>query len=213
MVNEVPLFDAATHTYRNAQGSIVPSVTQILARAGICDFSFVEEEIRIRSMERGTSVHWLTQLEDEGVLDYRKVPLRLRPYRKAWNGFKRATGFVPELIEKQFISIYGFAGTIDRFGHFPSTASYGKGSHGIVDIKSGEIMDWVRYQLAAYTMHCSSNPAIACCVRRVAVALRADGTYQVKEFPRDTWGVDFAKFMQAKKETDAGHVDHDRAAN
>src|ERR1700687_810938 len=73
----VILFDAAKHEYRKADGVAVPSVTQILAKAGICDFSFVEEERRVAAMERGTSVHWLLQLEDEGALNYRQVPLKL----------------------------------------------------------------------------------------------------------------------------------------
>lgn len=197
------LFDRELHEYRNAQGSIVPSVTQILARAGICDFSFVEEEIRVRAMERGTSVHWLLQLEDEGALNYRQVPLRLRPYRKAWNDWKLASGFVPELIEHQFISHYGYAGTIDRYGHFPN------GSKAVVDLKSGEVSDWVRLQTVGYAMRMHPNPIMASRIRRIAVALRANGTYSVREFLQNTWHTDWAKFMECKRQVDAGHVEHD----
>jgi len=199
------LFDAAKHEYRTAKGVQVPSVTQVLARAGICDFSFVEEEIRIRSMARGTSVHWLLQLEDEGCLNYRQVPVGLRPYRKAYLEWKGRSGFIPHLIEYQFISHYGYAGTVDRFGCLVN------GTWAVVDFKTGEIPDWVRYQLTAYAMRMHHIPAVARAIRRIALALRADGTYSVKEFPRETWDVDWAKFMQSKKETDAGHVDHERA--
>lgn len=205
------IFDAAKHEYRNSKGLLVPSVTQILAGDGICDFSFVEEERRRAAMDRGTAVHWLSQLEDEGALNYRQVPIRLRPYRKAWNGWKKASGFVPELIEYQFISHYGYAGTIDRYGHLPPTATWPYGSKAVVDLKTGEILDWVRYQLIAYAMRMHPNPVMARRIRRIAVALRADGTHRVKEFPQETWDTDWARFMQAKRRVDAGHVDHNRA--
>jgi hypothetical protein len=204
------LFDAEKHEYRTATGVYVPNVTKILAMAGICDFSFVEEEIRVRSMDRGQSVHWMTRLEDEGALDYRTVPIGLRPYRKAWLTWKKASGFVPELIESPFISHFGYAGTIDRYGSFPKTSLFPAGSKGIVDLKTGNISDWVRYQLAAYSLKIYFHPAMARTVRRIAIALRADGTYGVREFPASTWESDFATFMKAKRETDAGHVERDR---
>lgn len=209
------IFDPAKHEYRNAQGNVVWSVTQILASAGICDFSYVEEERRIAAMTRGTSVHWLLQLEDEGALNYRQVPLRLKPYRKGYMSWKAASGFLPDRnwIEKQFISHYGYAGTVDRFGMFPPTPLYPKGTVGVIDFKTGEIPDWVRLQLVAYAMRTHVNPAIARRTRRIGLALRANGTYAVREFSEASWDTDWARFMKAKKETDVGHVEHLRAGN
>jgi hypothetical protein len=207
------LFDAAKHEYRTAAGVYVPSVTQILAKSGLCDFSFVEEEIRVRSMQRGSNVHWMLQLEDEGKLNYRQVPLALRPYRKAYLDWRDKSGFLPELIEQQFISHLGFAGTLDRYGHFPTTAMFPNGSTAVVDFKTGEVQDWVRYQLAAYSTGIHAHPIMARTVRRIALALRADGAYRVKEFYADTWEHDFSVFMEAKRRTDAGHVDHERRNN
>ena len=207
------LFDPAIHQYRDSQGRVVPSVTQILAASGLCDFSFVEEEVRVRSMQRGSSVHWMLQLEDEGALSYRRVPISLRPYRKAYLAWKWASGFFPEMIEQQFISHFGFAGTLDRYGKLPSTGMFPAGSAAIVDFKTGEIQDWVRYQLAAYSTRVHGHPAMARTLRRIALALRADGTYQVKEFPAASWEHDFSVFMEAKRRVDAGHVDHQRAGN
>ena len=202
------IFDPVKHEYRNSNGLQVLSVTQILSLAGICDFSFVEEEIRVRSMERGTSVHWLLQLEDEGALDPRKIPLRLRPYRRAYLYWKDSSGFKPDLIERQFISHYGYAGTVDRYGHLPKTPNYPNGSSAVVDFKTGEVPDWVRYQLVAYAMRMHANPGVARTVRRIALALRADGTYGVKEFPASTWDTDWATFLESKRRVDARHVDH-----
>src|ERR1039458_2909802 len=96
-------FDSDTHTFTQ-NGVRKPSITQVLAFAGIFDFSFVEEEKRLFAMKRGKSVHWMTQLDDEGALNYRKVPKFLRGYRKAWNTWKERSGFVPIVIEKWLVS-------------------------------------------------------------------------------------------------------------
>lgn len=206
------LFDRALHQYKTAQGVIVPSVTQILAKAGICDFSFVEEERRKAAMERGTSVHWMLQLQDEGLLNPRKVPLRLRPYRKAYLDWRLASGFVPDGIEVQFISHYGYAGTIDRTGTLPATAMYPNGSRVVLDFKTGAgpVQDWTKYQLCGYGATRHPNLKVARTWRRIGLALHPDGTYHVKEFPIYEWDYDWAVFMTAKGRVDDGHVEHER---
>jgi hypothetical protein len=208
-VTSLITFDPVKHEYRDAKDCVVPSVTQILARAGVCDFSFVEEESRIRSMQRGTSVHWMLQLQDQGALEYRRVPLRLRPYRKGYLDWRMASGFIPDWIEQPFISHYGYAGTIDRTGSFPITEQYPNGSRAVVDIKTGTVQDWVRFQLVAYAMRMHANPQVARTWRRIALALTSSGTYQVKEFPVSTWDYDWSVFMESKRRVDKGHVEHE----
>jgi hypothetical protein len=188
-------FDEWRHQY-SKNGVVVPHVTQILAAAGRCSWEFIDEEIRLHSTKRGKSVHWLTQLEDEGALNYRTVPLGLRGYRKAWNSWKKHSGFTPLWIERKFISQYGFAGTIDRAGSFPASGKYGTSTSAVLDIKSGPIYDWVRLQLVAYSLGVDERPAIARTIRRIAVRLDPYGTYQVKEWERKTWDRDFSEFMQ-----------------
>jgi len=165
-----------------------PSVTQALSQCGLADFSFVEEEMRQRCMARGTSVHWLTRLHDEGCLDYRRVPKALRGYRKGWMAFRKATGFVPDPFwtERSFISPLGFSGTIDRMGSF-----FGM-RWATVDIKTGEgdVPDWTRYQLSLY---CEETKT----VERIGVKLRPDGTYRVKPFPFSTFYTDKAIALEA----------------
>src|SRR5580692_10404191 len=97
------LFNPEKHEY-SQDGKIVLSVTQVLAKAGICDFSAVDEELRIRSMARGQSVHWLLQLEDEGALNYRTVPRPLRGYRKAYKLWKQRSKFNVLGIEQSIYS-------------------------------------------------------------------------------------------------------------
>jgi len=194
-------FDAEKHLFTQ-NGARVFSITQVLAKAGICDFSFVEEELRLYSMKRGTSVHWLTQLEDEGALNYRMVPRSLRGYRKAWNTWKKRSLFNPILIEYKFVSPFGYAGIIDRAGSFPATTMYLSGTSGVVELKTGEVPDWARYQLAAQAVGIERNIAVARTIRRIALSLRPDGTYKIREFPLCTWDSDFAKFMHALRRVD-----------
>jgi hypothetical protein len=118
-------------------------VTTVLAFAKIVDFSVVREEIRERSLKRGTSVHWITELSDLGALKPRSAPKALRGYLKAWRSWRENSGFVPMLIEKPFISPFGYAGTPDRFGSFPN------GTWAVIDLKSGaDVAITFRYGLA-----------------------------------------------------------------
>lgn len=214
MTNESPvLFDSTKHEYRDSRGVHFLSVTQILSLAGLCDFSFVEEESRRLAMERGRSVHWMLELDDQGALDYRRVPLALRGYRKAYQAWRKGSGFKVEWIERQFISHLGYAGTIDRYGKFPKTALFPAGSRAVVDLKTGnsQVQDWVKYQLVMYAMRTHANPAIARLTRRIGLALHADGTYHVREFPVATWDTDWSIAMEAKRRVDVRHVDHERS--
>ena len=196
-------FDAEKHEFVR-DGAVIPSVTQVLVKAGICDFSFVEEEIRLRSMQRGTSVHWLLQLEDEGALNYRQVPRSLRGYRKAYLNWKRHSGFNPIWVEKKFVSQYGYAGIIDRAGSFPATSMYLSGTTAIVDFKTGEIPDWVRYQLAAYALAVEPNLSMARNLRRIALTLKSDATYKIKEYPLCTFDGDIARFIHELRRINGG---------
>lgn len=180
--------DHETHTYFvDGEPFKGPSVTQALAQCGLVDFSFVEEETRQRAMDRGTSVHWMTRLFDEGALDYRRVTKELKPYRRAWMEWKKASGFVPDRywIERSFVSPLGYTGTIDRVGHLFDM------SYAVVDLKSGtSIHPATKYQLAAYAHH-------AKVFRRIAVRLGGDGTYTVREYPFSEYQTDLAIFMEA----------------
>lgn len=195
-------FDPVKHQYFDAQGNHKPSVTWILAQSGLCDFSFVEQEIRDRAMARGRSVHWMLQLDDQKACP-NTVARRLRPFRRAYREWKRFSGFVPESIEWAFVSPYGYAGTLDRSGMFPRTVAYPFGSRAVVDFKTGNspVQDWVRYQLVAYAMAMHRNSAVARTYRRIGLALHPDGTYQVKEFYPSSWDTDWAIFIEAMRRT------------
>lgn len=186
-------FDADQHLFTR-QGRIVPSTTFVLASAGICDFSFVEESLRERAKIRGKSVHWLLELDDQEALDYRRVPIALRGYRRGYTTWKRQSHFLPILIEKKFVSHFGYAGIVDRVGTFPATSMYLSGTTAVLDFKTGDIPDWCRYQLAAYAVGIEPNLSVARTIRRIGLSLKPDGTYKVREFPLCTFDSDFSRF-------------------
>ena len=183
-------FDRDTHTFTHS-GVVRPSITQVLAMAGIVDFSFVEEERRTYYLKRGKSVHWLLQLEDEGALNYRSVPHSLRPYRKEYRAWKANSGFVPTLIEKPMMSPLGFCGIPDRFGKL------GNGS-AVVELKTGAVSKWVGIQLAAQCMLLQPNMSLARTIRRIGLSL-GPSHYKVTEFPLSTFDRDTSIFIDALK--------------
>ena len=92
-------------------------------------------------------------------------------------------------------------GKIDRAGRFPVTAMYLTGTSAVLDFKTGEIADWTRYQLCAYSLAVDPRPAIARTIRRIALSLRADGTYKIKEFPSLHHGDShYSRFRRALEE-------------
>src|ERR1035438_5736757 len=139
-------FDPERHEFKK-DGARVLSITQVLALAGICDFSCVAEDVRLHAMHRGKSVHWMLQLEDEGGLDYRTVPVALRGYRKAYKVWKANSGFIPLVIEKWIISDLGFGRIPDRYGTV--TALFNWQAPAVVELKTGAVADWTRLQMAA----------------------------------------------------------------
>jgi hypothetical protein len=195
-------FDHNLHVYTDSAGKQFPSVTTLLAHGGIVNFDAIREEIRERSLKRGTSVHWITELSDLGALKPRSAPKALRGYLKAWRSWRENSGFTPLLIEKPFISPYGYAGTPDRFGSFPN------GTWGVVDLKSGEgaILPAARLQLAAYSSWFSLSTAKTG-IRRIAIKLHSDGTYAVAEYPISSYQIDFATFFSCLEGWKKDHRD------
>ena len=185
-------FDAERHEFKK-DGERVLSITQVLALAGICDWSFVAEDVRVHAMNRGKSVHWMLQIEDEGGLNYRTVPVALRGYRKAYKTWKTSSGFVPFLIEKWMVSDLGFGGIPDRAGRFGFGSSFGA----VIELKTGAVADWTRLQLAAQCVLIQPNISIARTFRRIGLSLRPDGTYSIKEFPMAEFDSDIAIFIDA----------------
>lgn len=177
---ELLTFDEQSHTYRY-QGVEVVSVTQAIKAAGLIEDGYYTEYSR----QRGTAVHFATQLDDEGDLDEDSLDPAITPYVEAARKFRRDTGFVPELIESRFCLIQlGYAGMLDRYGHMGKTKV-------VLDYKTGPVRPWTRLQLGAYGNSMPNGASI----ERYAVQLKDDGDYKITRYPVSEFRQDLNDFL------------------
>lgn len=160
-------FDKQTHTYR-VDGIRVPSVTQILNGAGLINTDWYTAE----SAQRGTAVHTICEMEDNGVLDLgvvrRSYPQYLG-YLDAWKAFKRAATTKFTAIEERFYyPALHYAGTKDR-------RMIAGTEYCIVDIKTGAPQLWHQLQTGGYAL--SENVGTA--IGRWCVYLKPDGKFTI----------------------------------
>lgn len=175
-------FDEATHTYRFG-GQVVPGVTSILAP--LTDFSRVPPHVLEAAANFGKAVHRACELDDLGELDEATLDDALLPYLQAWRKFSAEHAVQWDQIEQpNYHATLRYAGTPDRFGKV-------NGRPTVVDIKStAQLYPSVGPQLAAYA-NALQNPY----ADRLAVQLKADGTYVAKPYKDPTdWPV-FASLM------------------
>ena len=110
------VFQREGHIY-TVDGKEVTSVTTIIKDCGLIDTTWFNDT----ATTRGTYVHQATELLDKDDLDEASLDPALVPYVDAYKRFKDETGFCINDIEKiVYNSTYGYIGTLDRMGRFPS---------------------------------------------------------------------------------------------
>lgn len=142
-------------------------VTEILAEAGMVDYSFCSED----AMTRGTYVHTACEMIDKGTLDWENLDPVLRPYCDAYIEFLRDTQ--PEIVlseERMEHSVFQYTGKPDRVIQF-------RGRMIVVDIKSGTPVPGNWLQVAAYRELIRVNKGIEATQGGI-LSLRDDGTYR-----------------------------------
>jgi PD-(D/E)XK nuclease superfamily len=187
-------FFAADHSY-TLDGVRVPSVTGVLHRAGLADFSNVPPSILAAALERGRVVHQAIHYWNERDLDVadfdRQFP-ECAPYLHGWINFTEQRRFVPVINERRIASRrHQVAGTLDCLGTLDGTAV-------LLDFKTGRPQDVAAdLQTAAYhalaAEWAEDDPDIARflsthpVLRRFAVQLRKDATFRIEAYadPRD----------------------------
>ncbi len=175
-------FDEASHTYYFG-GQLVPGVTSILTP--LTDFSRVPPAVLEAASNFGKAVHLACELDDLGTLDEASLDPALAPYLAAWRKFSDDHQVQWDLIEQPvYHATMRYAGTPDRFGLV-------NGVRTVVDIKStAQLYPAVGPQLAAYAQAKMEPYA-----QRIAVQLKADGTYVPKTYKDPTdWPV-FASLL------------------
>lgn len=144
-------FNAERHEYTLPDGSIVPSVTEVLRATGVSvDF---DELGRLHSLARtiearrelGRAVHADCHAFDDDDLEWASVDYRVLPYVNAWAACRENTGLVP--LERERV-VYDprlrYCGTFD--GIFER-----RGRIILVDLKIGNPEEaGAQFQTAAY---------------------------------------------------------------
>ena len=146
-------FDEVKHVYRDDEGAILPSVTQIFEMLHFTDFSGINEDVLEWKRQFGTSVHSAVEYLVQNDLDWDSMDLAIVP---------AVTGIEQRLKEIQYKSIaveegkimnlFGmkYGGTLDHRG----TCVYqGQVRDCIIDLKtaSKEEKYW-KWQVASYTV-------------------------------------------------------------
>lgn len=170
------IFDDKSHTYF-WDGVEVPGVTSILSP--LIDFSRVPPAVLQAAADFGTAVHLACELDDVGDLDESTLDAALIPYLDAWRAFCVDHDVNWDVIEQPvYHSSLRYAGTPDRIG-------YVRGSKCVVDIKStAQLYPSVGPQLSAYAY--AYDAGMAPTMQRIAVQLKADGTYKAQQYKDPT---------------------------
>jgi hypothetical protein len=206
------VFHTDPHRYE-LDGEIVPSVTQVLTRAGLIDFSHVPGYVREAALERGRIVHSAVHFYNERDLDVaefaRTFPQYLG-YLDAWIAFREQRAFAPVLNERRVASRrHRIAGTLDCLGVLDGVAV-------LLDFKTGRPGDVAAdLQTAAYLSlalewagetydrDLTEFFARHAVVRRYGVQLRGDGTFTLEPYTTPTDWRDFATLVAAQQIVDA----------
>lgn len=196
-------FERTPHTYA-LDGEPVPSVTEILTRAGLIDFSSVPPHILDAAQRRGTIVHQAIHYLNEKDLDVDAFVATFPDYAgyvQAWIAFTEQRHFEAVLCERRLASRrYRVAGTADCFGYLDGTPV-------LLDFATGRPQDVAKdLQTAAYyalavewAADDDGDPELLAfltrsrgVLKRYGVALRRDGTFTLDPYTNPS---DFREFL------------------
>jgi len=141
-------FDEIGHLYRDAEGIVVPSVTQALKASGLINFDGINPQVLERKRQLGVLVHKAAELYDRGEsLEEFEIPELVTEYLEGYINFRFDCGFVSTLIEeRQLGEIHGMV-----FGMQPDRAGLINDALHVLELKCGSATHpaW-GVQLAAY---------------------------------------------------------------
>lgn len=185
MSEQAFFFDEVSHLYSLSDGRIVPGHTRVLEFGGLVNYQDIAPEIIERKSEIGREVHRASKMYDDGVL-IKKIDPRIEGYLDAWIDFRRHSKFTPFLREHRgvyWIDGLPFGMQIDALGMMA-----GIREEVSVELKTcTQILPHHGVQLAAQAAGVAKNgvqsPLAKFLTRkRIAVQLRADGSFKVHTF-------------------------------
>lgn len=127
-------FDETRHEYRDEQGLVVPSSTQIIKSAGLISFAGINPAVLQHKQQLGTLVHKVAELYDQGeeLVDF-EIPEEVWPYVEGYINFRFDCEFTPTLIEE------GMLGETHkmRWGMRPDRVGLIRGVPHVIELKCG----------------------------------------------------------------------------
>lgn len=167
-------FEEDGHIYRDSTGETHLSITQMMQKVGIYDFSMVNPAVLENARRRGTNVHkWCAEIDLYGFIDETWVAEDEWPYVEAWIKFKRDTGLVVRVVEKPMLRLVnGF-----MVGGTPDVIGFIKGQQFVVERKAcrAKHPGW-GIQTALQEMLVTGKPRVGH-MGRMAVQLKPDAKY------------------------------------
>lgn len=143
-------FQEDGHIYRDIDGNVIPSVSEILESAGASDFSCVHPEVMKRAQDFGKAFHSAAHLLEKGTL--KSYDSALEPWiakLKQWIGMADPNWLKMET--PMGSDPWRFAGTPDRFGDFVNK------ENAVLDYKTGAYSPAHAIQTAAYQILIEEN--------------------------------------------------------
>ena len=175
----VPIFEAKGHIYRDLNGNILPSVTQIIKPITDQYYQKIDRALLREAARVGTAVHKAIEKRIAGKLDESTLDAAVRPYIAAfdeWGAKYTPSIMVPEMK----LACATFSGTMDCLCYIDH-------DWWVIDWKTTQdLLPSVGLQTAAYAMLTSAWMEQKGCtvrtMRRGALQLKEDGTYCFKEY-------------------------------
>jgi len=174
-VNDARLvFEPELHVYRLGD-RVLPSVTQILAAAGISDFSAPWFTDAVK--DRGTFIHAAIALDNEGDLDDETLDDALVPYVEGWRRYRLESECEIEHWEVPVCDpVLGYAGTLD--GIVRTVDERGRETRTILDVKRA-LYPSAGPQVAAYRRCAAALYGRPVLFKRAVLELPGDGSYKL----------------------------------
>lgn len=176
------------HEYR-LKGVRLWSPSGVFVEVRWADSTYYNDESRYR----GTYVHHVTHLIDDGDPEiWKKIHHGYLGFVEAYCEFKELWRYKPRMRE---VPIYHPA---HHYGVTPDgEGTIQGGDDALVEMKTGTMPWWVRYQLAAQSMGVSAFDSREVFRRRIAVELKANGKFRAVEMKLEDHDTDDLKWMEA----------------
>lgn len=179
------VFEEDKHEYRTASGLVRPSITQMMSKVGIYDFSMVNPDVLENARRRGSNVHkWCEEYDIHGFVDETWIADDEMGYFEAWLKFRRETGLVITRVENRMLR--PIAGVL--VGGTPDVEGFIGRNSFVIERKACRVKHpgWA-IQTALQEMLITGKPRVGH-LGRMSVQLKPNGTYSAFPYEDPTDG-------------------------